>query len=90
MAFVMLVVQADIGIHLPHVLMRQFAEFEINQQKALEFEVVKNQVEVKILVFHAISVAGAIQRRNPALAPVKIAEGCRSSLAQSCFPVPMP
>jgi len=49
----MLIIHADIAIHLSNILMRQFPQLEINQQKAFEFEVVEHQINVKVLILGA-------------------------------------
>jgi hypothetical protein len=40
----------DIAIHLADILVRQFADLEVNQQVAFQYAVVKNQINIKVVV----------------------------------------
>jgi len=44
---------ADIAVHLADVLMREAADFEIEQHKTLENEMIEDQIDVEILVLEA-------------------------------------
>lgn len=40
----------DIAVHLADILMRQFADLEVNQKVAFQNAVLKNQIDIKVVV----------------------------------------
>ncbi len=48
-----LIVHADIHVHLPNVLMRDFPHLQVDKHVALEFDIVEDKVDVIVLRFGA-------------------------------------
>ena len=65
---------ASIEIHLSDVLISQFPDFQINQHKAFEDEVIEYKIDIVVFV---VGLETVLTRKNRAPTPTRIVAGCR-------------